>query len=1001
MSSTKEQILAGSTTAFWDASCNSNLAYRPQFISNNHTAGQKVLATIENELRVCDSFVISVAFITLGGIEPLLQVLQELGNRNIPGKILTTDYNMFTDPRALDKLAGLKNIELRMYHEVTVSNTSEKADTEKTGFHTKGYIFKKADLFTVVVGSSNMTMSALTVNKEWNTKLVSAENGEILQNIRREFEQLWTDQKHTGEYSDFIEEYRTKYNAIRKQRQVARQAEKNIISFEQYKLQPNKMQVKFINRLKEILQEEKDKALLISATGTGKTYASAFGVRDAIKPQGKVLFVVHRKQILKQAISSYQQVFGQQKKMVLLTGDDKDFEAIQNADFVFAMITMLSKDEILQMFAPNEFSVAVFDEVHHATANMYQKVLHYFQTDFLLGMTATPDRTDSGNIYEIFDNNIAYEIRLQQALEYNLLCPFHYFGITDITLNGEYLNDDIIDRAGKGDFTIFNMLTSDERVDYVLKQAKYYGYSGNRVKGLIFCSSIRESIALSEKFNQRGLKTIALTGSFNDDEREEAIDRLVSDAREDYLDYILTVNIFNEGVDIPEVNQVIMLRPTESAIVFIQQLGRGLRKYSDKEFVVILDFIGNYNNNFLIPIALSGDRTYNKDNMRKYMMEGASIIPGSSSIHFDEIAKKNIFDAIDRATTPLKFLKEMYFNLKYKLGHVPSITEFYQYGDIDPILFIEYKKAAYHKFVQAVDKDSASHKYTDEQEKLLDFVALNLANGKRPHELVMLKQLMESNEIDQHSFEMLLSDFQRAYRQEDFESAKSVLEMNFINTQSEKEKYQGITFIKDVPADLTERSHIYYSGIKGVKEQEFVEELRQLVDYGLMRYRDYFMLDSDEDNLVLYQKYSRKDICRILNWAKDDSMTMYGYRIKYGTCPIFVTYEKKDDISESTKYKDQFIDNTCFSWMTRNRVSEESTEAQQLIHAEENGLKVFLFVKKSDGEGTDFYYCGRVRPIDWRETTIENDKGSKLPIMNFKLQLDHPVRNDIYEYLTK
>ena len=735
----------------------------------------------------------------------------------------------------------------------------------------------------------------------------------------------------------------------------------------------------------------------LDTSGYRKNICVSFWCKGCDKASWKGFICCAQKTDFKTGVSSYQQVFGQQKKMALLTGEDKDFEAIQKADFVFAMVTMISKDEVLHKFAPNEFSVAVFDEVHHAAANMYQKVLGYFQTNFLLGMTATPDRTDSGNIYELFDNNIAYEIRLRQAL----LCPFHYFGITDITLNGECLNDDIIDRAGKGDFTIFNMLTSDERVDYVLKQAKYYGYSGNRVKGLIFCSSINESKALSEKFNQRGLKTIALTGSFNDDEREEAIDRLVSDAREDYLDYILTVNIFNDGVDIPEVNQVIMLRPTESAIVFIQQLGRGLRKYSEKEFVVILDFIGNYNNNFLIPIALSGDRTYNKDNMRKYMMEGASIIPGSSSIHFDEIAKKNIFDAIDRATTPLKFLKEMYFNLKYKLGHVPSITEFYQYGDIDPILFIEYKKAAYHKFVQAVDKDSAAHKYTDEQEKLLDFVALNLANGKRPHELVMLKQLMESNEIDQHSFEMLLSDFQRAYRQEDFESAKSVLEMNFINTQSEKEKYQGITFIKDVPADLMERSHIYYSGIKGVKEQEFVEELRQLVDYGLMRYRDYFMLDSDEDNLVLYQKYSRKDICRILNWAKDDSMTMYGYRIKYGTCPIFVTYEKKDDISESTKYEDQFIDNTCFSWMTRNRVSEESTEAQQLIHAEENGLKVFLFVKKSDGEGTDFYYCGRVRPIDWRETTIENDKGSKLPIMNFKLQLDHPVRNDIYEYLTK
>ena len=249
--------------------------------------------------------------------------------------------------------------------------------------------------------------------------------------------------------------------------------------------------------------------------------------------------------------------------------------------------------------------------------------------------------------------------------------------------------DDLIKRAERGDLSVFNQLTSDERVDYVIEQARYYGHSGNRVKGLIFCSSVKEAHKLSEKFNAKGLRTIALSGDDSNETREEAMDRLTSDMREDYLDYILTVNIFNEGVDLPEINQVIMLRPTESAIVFIQQLGRGLRKFAGKEYVVILDFIGNYQNNFLIPIALSGDRTYNKDNIRKYLMEGASVIPGCSTIHFDEVSKQQIYKTIDKASTPRKFLTGKYNNLKNRLGRVPTMSEFYQLGEVDPILFVK------------------------------------------------------------------------------------------------------------------------------------------------------------------------------------------------------------------------------------------------------------------------------------------------------------------------
>ncbi len=1030
------QLRSGAETAFIDASNKSNLAYTPTFVSNDYRNGVKVLGTIDEELRGCESFIISVAFITPSGITPLLLTLRELERRGIEGKILTTDYNMFTDPRALDRLADFKNIDLRMYHEQSISSSlvsedlysDSQVDTEKIGFHTKGYIFQKQkDVFTMIIGSSNMTGKALSVNKEWNTKLITTSEGEMYQNVIHEFEKLWNDERHTKKYIDFIEEYKLRYEVIKKQRRIALESSRSVnaennqfsntnqntpISLEQYRLEPNKMQVGFIHNLQKLIQTGEDKALLISSTGTGKTYASAFGIRDALKPEGKVLFIVHRKRILKQAMNSFQTVFGRSKKMAFLTGEDKDMNSVGSSDFVFAMINMISKKNILTVFQRNEFDVIVFDEVHHAAASMYQKVLSYFEPKFLLGMTATPDRTDGENIYEIFDHNIAYEIRLQQALENNLLCPFHYFGITDITIDGTDISDDVIKRASEGDFTLFNMLTSDERVEYIIHQTKFYGYSGDRVKGLMFCSTIREAERLSEKLNQKGLRTFALSGSNSEEEREDVIERLVSDDRKDYLDYILTVNIFNEGVDIPEINQVVMLRPTESSIVFVQQLGRGLRKHESKEYVVVIDFIGNYNNNFLIPIALSGDRTRNKDNLRKYMMEGTNVIPGISTVHFDEISKKHIFESIDASSTPLSMLKEKYYNLKYKLGKVPTIVDFYQFGEIDPILFMDYQKGSYDKFVRRIDKDSNLPEFNSWQSATLDFVSLNLANGKRIHELLILQLLLEKKELDWEDIRESLQSHQVTVRDEDIRSALLVLKKEFINTQSEKTKYKEVNllnnYLRDVEFQMRDHIeqdsvsifHSYLFGLHSTLEESFANELRRIVEYGILRYYDYYS-EADEDNLVLYQKYSRKDVCRILNWERDDSATIYGYRIKHGTCPIFVTYEKKEDISESTKYEDQFVDHSTFSWMTRSNVRMDSREAQDIIHAEENGLRIYLFIKKSDGEGTDFYYCGKVVPESWRETTIQDDKGNTRPIMNFLMRMDHSVRNDIYEYFTK
>lgn len=636
--------------------------------------------------------------------------------------------------------------------------------------------------------------------------------------------------------------------------------------------------------------------------------------------------------------------------------------------------------------------------------------MNHFEPKLWLGMTATPDKRDDNiagrNVYELFNHQIAYEIRLQQAMEENLLCPFHYFGLTDLSM----VDDESIDCN-------FSILTSDERVKHILTQANYYGYSGDRVKGLIFCSSIKESEELSNKFNQiinpitgKNYRTIALNGSASEEDRQNAFEKLAmneSDSTDDKqpLDYIFSVEILNEGVDIVEVNQVIMLRPTQSPIVFIQQLGRGLRKADDKDYVVILDFIGNYNNNFMIPIALSGDRTYNKDNVRRYLMEGGRIIPGESTVHFDEISRSRIYASIDRMSTTIKLLTEKYNTFKERLGKIPSIMDFYLNGEIDPMLFVEHSKS-YDQFVRRVDKDYKVV-FTDYEEAILEFVSNIIMNGKRVHELLMLKKLVEDGEFSADGIRKSLIDLGENYRDVDYVSAYNVISKEFINSPSEKKRYSDIEFIDKTKAIKSQAMRVasFYERLRNL---EFQKELQTLIEYGIRRYKDMYS-NHDENNLVLYQKYSRKDVCRILNWAKDDSSTVYGYRIKHDTCPIFVTYEKADDIASSTKYLDEFervscepdvYSNKIFSWMTRSKVSENSTEAQQIIHAKESGLKILLFLKKSDGEGSDFYYMGEATPINWQQTTIYNDKNEELPIMNFKLELKKEVRKDIFDYFT-
>ena len=986
------EIQSGFNTAFVNSAINSNLAYRPQFIYNDNKNGQKVFSAIEDELLRCDSFAISVAFITRGGITPLLQTLKELERRGVPGRILTTDYLSFSDPVALDTIASLSNIELRMYQTERAGN----------GFHTKGYIFRKSEEYRFIIGSSNLTQDALTRNMEWNTKLVSTDKGEMVNSVLMEFEKLWNATEYTKPYAEFIEEYRRKYEEkqlfnkmVAEQKRIAKS--EATPSVEAYKLQPNSMQRAFIYNLLELRNKGVDKALLISATGTGKTYASAFAMRElGFK---RVLFLVHRNQIAKQSKVSFERVFGSRIKTGLVSGIKHDYEA----DFVFATVQTLSKQENLEQFPRDYFNACIYDEAHHTSAGSYKRVMDYFTPEFTLGMTATPDKREDNiegrNIYEIFDHNIAYEIRLQQAMDEDLLCPFHYFGITDLAMISDEGN------SKEEQLENFRYLTSDDRVKYVMEQAAYFGYSGDRVKGLIFCSRIDEARELSKKFNEQGLRTVALSGADSEETRAEAIERLTMDVQseeDDYLDYIITVDIFSEGTDIVEVNQVIMLRPTQSPIVFIQQLGRGLRKASEKEYVVILDFIGNYKNNFMIPIALSGDRSYNKDNIRRYLMEGGRVIPGASTIHFDEISRKRIFAAVDNANfSDIKLIKENYTNLKNKLGRIPRLRDFDDYGEMDVLrIFDNNSLGSYYKFLVKYEKEYKI-RLAPEEEKVIEFISKKLASGKRIQELRLLNRILAYA----HRL-MLFAGLQEELRVDYGIQMSEDQKDNIINIMTNefpagasKNTYAECVFIeKDEGNDY----HVSKSFEKMLANREFYEILKELIEFGISRYERDFSDTYRGTDFVLYQKYTYEDVCRLLNWETNEvplNIGGYKYDKKTKTFPVFINYDKSEDISDTTKYEDHFTSSSSLIAISKSGRSIASEDVQNFLNATERGIQVHLFVRKNkdDKISKEFYYLGHMKASGKvREFVMPNTDKTAVEI---EWMLDVPVREDLYEYI--
>lgn len=982
MQSTNQKIKNAILNSFLDKNTfEQNDEYAAKLIAN--TKDETMYNRILDEVQHCKSFTFAVAFIESGILNSLKTVLKDL---NVQGRILTSTYLYFNKPQMFRELLKLPNVEIRVYEQ------------NHGKFHAKGYLFQHEGYQSALVGSSNFTAGALKVNKEWNLLFTSHNNGKLTEDIASEIEEQW---KGASKLSpEWIDEYEKKYKIQNKPaiKVVSQSVDEDNSNYSIIK--PNKMQKEALKNLQKLRLLRETKGLIISATGTGKTYLAALDVKN-YNPK-RFLFVAHREQILKKSLDSFHKVLGEDKKTNygILSGNTKNTDA----KYLFATVQTLSKAENLNQFKRDEFDYILIDEAHHVGSKIYGKLLDYFTPDFLLGMTATPERSDDKNIYELFDYNVPYEIRLQEALEEEMLVPFHYIGVSDYTYNGEVIDDN----------TNLKYLVSEERVKYVVEQSKYYGYDGDVLHGLVFVSRKEEADEIAKLLTKNGYPSQMLSGEDSQEQREQAIEKL----KNGELTYLVTVDIFNEGIDIPFINQVIMMRKTESVIVFVQQLGRGLRKAQGKEYLTVIDFIGNYKNNYLIPVALTGDQSRTREGIREHVETGQ--IEGLSTINFELVAKKRILKQLRGKKNLFTLeIKKDYQELKRRLNKTPLIADFIKNNMVasQAILSILNKKGNYNDFLLRVDKDAAYSWENDYLDKTLTFITSEFLSGKRIHELLLLQKLLDNGVSSRSELEKLVVDNGSYCNDDVLDSVERILTLEYYKPKSYDNK-------NDKEKNKTEFAKLGGQAlieISNNKEYRFNKEISELLESdpgfknlfvdvikaGLLNARKY-----DKENIFTIEKrYTRSDVNRLLNWQrKIPAQSIGGYFIENGYCPIFVTYVKSNDIDDSIKYEDRFISNSKIHCYTKNGRKLGQGETLKMFAGVSEGnpqLTYLLFVKRSDAEDDDeFVYLGtgKVTADSLKQEYREIDKKGKLvntPIVSYDLKLDTPISLTRYRMLTE
>ncbi|MGY3127297.1 superfamily II DNA or RNA helicase/HKD family nuclease [Agrococcus sp. UYP33] len=964
----------------------------PQLIVND--ANGTMLRTLREELRRCTSFTFSVAFVSPRAIALLKQELVDFGGA---GRIVTSDYLGFNSPRAFAELHNLRSmgIDVRLHNE--------------TAFHPKGYLFEHDDRMTAIVGSSNLTATALLSNLEWNLRVSSARESDLTGQLGAIIEQQLAQsepltQAWIDDYAEFYVAPESQPNLVhgarpaRPSRRTVTMADAEPGALEPARSQstrfehapvasggyrdhgpivPNVMQQEALRAIAAMREEGKQRAVVISATGTGKTILSALDVRAA-RPD-RMLFVVHREQIVDRAITEFQRVLGAPPAAFgKLVGTSRQLDR----PYVFATIQSLSRPETLDRLDPTAFDYVLIDEVHRAGAKSYARVLEHLRPKFLLGMTATPERTDGFNLFELFDFNVPYEIRLNRALEADMLAPFHYYGVADV---------DFEDGTTTDDATQLRKLASAERVRHIALAIERYGQAGVPARGLMFCSRNEEARELSEALNRvtiRGkmLRTVALTGQDSIERREQVVEWLESGE----LDYILTVDIFNEGVDIPTLNQVIMLRQTQSAIVFVQQLGRGLRKAPGKDYLVVIDFIGNYANNFLIPVALFGDDSLNRESIRQHLIsaEEVGVIAGLSSVRFDRIAQQRVLKSLaETQLDSMQRLKQAVETLRNRLGRLPALHDFLRFESADPVVLATHS-GNYPALLERLTKTPTGLR--PGELRMLTFLSAEALAAKRVDELLSLQTLLAEGPVSRERLAEVLAADSYASAASHVESALRVLSLEFA-TEPEQKKYVAGVVERDAGGLVAPTAAFVDSYRDSIAFRRAVDDLIQTgLELVRARYRRGMPFTPG-------RQYSRKDAVRLLHWTKNSSSTVYGYKVDQGTrsCPIFNTMHKSDEIAASTAYEDELLDPSTMLYYSKSKRTLRSPDVSAIISGE---IDLHVFAKKDDADGSAFYYLGRADAHAPEETTMPGSEGQALSVVRMQLRFERPIESGIYDY---